>query len=564
MEKNKIAQSFFYFLIAVGTVTGCSGGKFSANSLGSSVDPLLKYAWHLSNTGQKVFATTPAVSGYDLNLQNTWSQKIYGKGVLVQISDDGLEDTHEDLTENFSYLNQSKNYTLSSPFTATTAPPQASDDNHGTCVAGLVAAAGWNTVGSRGVAPKARLLIANFLSGNVTQTQPKYLDQASGDFDFSNMSWGITQNTLDLIDTSYSAQLKTMATTKRGGKGALFVKASGNDYAVLCNGSSSTYCLGNSNFDSDNTNPYIIVVAAMNSLGQSASYSSPGSDLWISSFGGEFGDDSPAMLTTDRMGCSKGYSVSTESSAFEKGASAENKNCNYTSTFNGTSSAAPTLTGVIALLLEANPALTWREVKYILAKTATVDNYVTGSIAHPLSYTMPTGYEWEQKWITNAAQFKFQNWFGFGRVNVDAAVTLAKSFITTPFNLGTYTETNWADANTGLSTAIPDFSATGATSTLNITTDLTVEAVQIQLTVTHSDISELAVELTSPAGTKSILINGRNSLTGISGFTGETFLSNAFYQESSLGNWTLKVVDTKTGTTGTLNSFKINFFGGAH
>ena len=147
---------------------------------------------------------------------------------------------------------------------------------------------------------------------------------------------------------------------------------------------------------------------------------------------------------------------------------------------------------------------------------------------------------------------------------MDAAVALAKSFINTPYDLGTYTETNWADANTSLSTPIPDFDATGATSTLHITTNLTVEAVQIQLTVTHVDISELAVELTSPSGTKSILINGRNSLTGISGFTGETFLSNAFYQESTLGDWTLRVVDTKTGNTGTLNSFKINFFGGAH
>jgi subtilisin family serine protease len=48
----------------------------------------------------------------------------------------------------------------------------------------------------------------------------------------------------------------------------------------------------------------------------------------------------------------------------------ENERYNYTASFNGTSAAAPTASGVIALMLEANPKLTFWEVKYILAKTA--------------------------------------------------------------------------------------------------------------------------------------------------------------------------------------------------
>ena len=38
---------------------------------------------------------------------------------------------------------------------------------------------------------------------------------------------------------------------------------------------------------------------------------------------------------------------------------------------NGTSSATPVTSGSLALILEANPNLTWRDVKYIIAKTAT-------------------------------------------------------------------------------------------------------------------------------------------------------------------------------------------------
>ncbi len=52
----------------------------------------------------------------------------------------------------------------------------------------------------------------------------------------------------------------------------------------------------------------------------------------------------------------------------------------------------PFLSGVIALILHANPALTWRDVKYILAKTATPVDYVTsGSIAHLLGEATPSG-----------------------------------------------------------------------------------------------------------------------------------------------------------------------------
>ncbi|MEQ1724201.1 MAG: S8 family peptidase, partial [Pseudobdellovibrio sp.] len=525
--------------------------------------PLAKYAWHLLNTGQTVFAATSAVAGNDLNLISTWSQKIYGKNIWIQISDDGLEDTHEDLQPNFPYYPTSKNYTLSSPFTATTSPPISSTDNHGTSVAGLVAAVSGNKFGSLGVAPRAQLSIANYLSDAVTDSTAKLLDQATGDFDISNMSWGFRQNTLAPLNSTYNTQIKSLITTKRSGLGTIFVKAAGNDFAVKCNGSSSVYCIGNSNFDGENAMPYMIVVGALNSSGDTSSYSSPGSALWISAFGGEYGSDSPAMITTDRAGCAVGYATSAGSVAFESGASSENSNCKYTSTFNGTSSASPVVSGSIALILEANPNLSWREVKYILAKTATVSDYVTGSISHPIS-TMPSSYVWEQKWITNAAGYKFQNWFGFGRINIDAAVAMAIDMITTPIDLGTYTETNWAQTNSGLSLAIPDFSATGVTNAIVVSTDLTVEAVQIRVAATHSDISELALELTSPAGTKSILVNGRNSLTGIANYINDTFISNAFYQESTVGTWTLKVVDTKSGTTGTLTSFGINFVGGSH
>jgi len=223
---------------------------------------------------------------------------------------------------------------------------------------------------------------------------------------------------------------------------------------------------------------------------------------------------------------------------------------------------AHTFTGAVALLLEANPNLTWRDVKYILAKTAVPMNYVTtGGISHPLSVALPSGYTWEQTWVVNKAGFPFHNWYGFGKVDVDSAVAMAKSYTS---NLGTYTETNWANSSGAISIAVPDNSAVGGSSTLTVASgsNVTIEAVRLKLSVTHADISELAVELTSPSGTKSILVNMRNSLTGISHFSNDIFLSNAFYQESSQGTWTLKVIDGRSGNTGTITSWSLDFTGG--
>lgn len=559
----------FFALSFVGIMTGllgtlftnCAPATFESIDLTSlnGEDPLLKYAWYFGNTGQKVFATQPGIAGNDLNLQQTWSLGFYGLGVKVLVSDDGLEDTHEDLNGSFLYGNKSKNYRLASPWVSNTASPGGSEDNHGTAVAGLIAAVGGNGVGSRGVAPRAQVAIANFLGTGVTQNTANLIDQATGDFDVFNMSWGGWQNTVSAPDTTFESQLKYGVTNGRSGKGSIYTKAAGNEFVTDCRGSTND-CVGNSNFDADNTNPYVIVTGALNARGAAASYSSFGSNLWISSFGGEYGTDSPAMVTTDRTGCSNGYSkTGASASAFERGVS-ENASCKYTATFNGTSSATPVLSGVIALLLEANPQLTWRDVKYILAKTAKKVHTGAVNIPHPLAVASPTGYVWEPGWFMNQAGFNFNNWYGFGQVDVDAAVTMARSYTS---SFGPFTTTNWANTATGLNVAIPDFSATGSlATTMTVSSTMKIEAVQLKLSVTHDNIAQLAVELTSPSGTKSVLVNMNNALVGIHNYAGEVFLTNAFYQEPANGTWTLKVYDGAMGVTnGVITGWSLNFFG---
>ena len=91
---------------------------------------------------------------------------------------------------------------------------------------------------------------------------------------------------------------------------------------------------------------------------------------------------------------------------------------------NGTSYAAPIVSGVIALMLEANPNLGWRDVMEIIALSAKKIDF--------------SGTNSDNPWIENAAV----NWngggnyfnvdYGFGGIDASAAVHLAENWTSTP------------------------------------------------------------------------------------------------------------------------------------
>jgi len=317
-------------------------------------------------------------------------------------------------------------------------------------------------------------------------------------------------------------------------------------------------------------------VGAVNAFGRRSSYSTPGSAIWVSAPGGEFGLSveagwaspptnpeyvfEPAMVTTDQSGCDQGYSNDFDGAPynlFEDG-SEENPDCDYTSTFNGTSSATPVTAGVIALLLEANPDLTWRDVKHILASTAEkVDPDQAGVIILETSGIIDQPYQVELGWIENGAGYHFHNWYGFGRVDVTSGVAMAQSYDLD--TLGIFQDSGFTGSGS-LNVGIPDATPTGVESIISVTSDLTIEAVQIQVSVDHGYVGDLGIELRSPEGTRSILLNAYNGFASAD-LDDMVLESNAFYGESSLGNWTLKVVDAYEMVQGTLTNWRIRFYG---
>jgi uncharacterized repeat protein (TIGR01451 family) len=567
-----------------GTVTAAFGGQQASSTLrivrGPPVgpllgsDPLAGEQWYLVNTGQKAYSDHPGAAGEDLRLSGSQGLGLQGAGVKVAVVDTGLQIAHPDLAANvvpgsWNFVDDTDDPSPSNGSTS---------GDHGTSVSGIIGMRYDNAIGGMGVAPGVGLNGYNFLLNQSLATMVRSLGgstskPASDDVWIFNQSFGTSAAAPAAVPTALEAQYLAGVTTLRSGKGALYVKSAGNgfrDFGTASCGEAQAIGVScqNVSMDGKNALPYNLVVGALNARGKRSGYSSAGSAIWVAAPGGEFGYNEsvagagfpayaydPAMVTTDRTGCVNGYSASGAGrSAFNEGGS-PNGLCDYANTFNGTSSAAPATVGAIALLLDARPDLTWRDVKHILATTARrVDPDIP-----PVTVELSNGpYTAELPWTQNATGRWFHNWYGFGAVDVDAAVTYARTY--TANALGALVVGDWIASGAALGLAIPDDSSAGASSRLHVPGDLTVESIQIEVTITHAFPGDLGLELTSPSGSRSILLNIRNGFAPASGLL-MVAGSNLFYGEPASGDWTVKVVDGLPADAGTLDQWKIRVFG---
>ncbi|MBP7948532.1 MAG: S8 family serine peptidase [Verrucomicrobiales bacterium] len=466
------------------------------------------YQWHLRNTGAR-----GGTAGIDVNVAAAWDSWL-GRNVTVGVVDDGLLLTHPDLQQNAA---PDESY----DFNEDDADPMPGPaDRHGTACAGAAAARGNNGIGISGVAPEAKLAGLRLIAG------PSSDDQDAEAFLFHEQtiaiksnSWGPDDDgaTLAAPEALSTAALEHAATFGRGGKGTVFVWAAGN-------GASAG---DNSNFDGWANSVHVIAVSAIGDTGTASWYSEPGANILVCAPSDHSGGHQE-ITTTDLPGAD-GFNTG--------GASGNYPDAAYTNDFGGTSAACPLVAGVVALMLEANPALSVRDVQEILVRTAVRNDPANSG------------------WITNGAGFHFNHQYGAGLVNASAAAVMASGWTPLP-PVETRTLTQSA-----LALAVPDNNASGVNRTFSFSPaeDLRVEHVTVAVDVTHPIRGQLAVDLTSPAGTVSRMAVRR---TGDFGDDLVWTMSTTHCRgESAAGTWTVKVADKAPGTTGTLNAVSLTLIG---
>jgi len=480
-------------------------------------DPLLPRQWTLKNTGQS--GGTP---GADANVFPVWESGRHGEDVVISIVDDGVENAHPDLTNRivpqagYDYRDQDAQPEPEGT-NGIDAEGKPAADSHGTAVAGVAAASGNNGIGVAGAAYAARLVPIRLIGGNAGDDQEaKAMAHRLDLVHISNNSWGADDDgkTITAPGPLMKAALDTALSQGRGGLGTIFVWSAGNGGNEQDNANNDGYA----------NHPGTIAVGALNDLGHRADYSEPGACLIVSAPSGNDKSRSPGSFTTDLLG-ERGYNrTNVESDIAE---------IDYTSTFNGTSSAAPLVSGVVALMLQVNPKLGWRDVQEVLIRSA--------AMAQPEN----------PGWLTNSAKIRFNHEFGAGRVDAAAAVQLASGWR----NLGARRSAVVVKATKDLP-PIPDEGVFEGN--LLVTDELRVEQVTLNLTLTHPSRGELAIDLISPAGTIShLFVPHGDTNQNIE----HRFTSVFQWGESARGDWKLRIRDTVSGNAGQVSDYRLEVFG---
>ncbi|PTX57723.1 subtilisin-like proprotein convertase family protein [Litoreibacter ponti] len=470
-------------------------------------DPLFSSQWHLNL----------------INVRDVW-RDYSGEGVVVGVFDDGVDFNHEDLDDNFdARLNIVTNGFNWNPF------PNTMENGHGTAVAGLIAAEAGNGRGGVGVAHGATIgAVDVFDDVDLNGLDAERALYHTSNFDIASNSWGYTPLFFELspyddFASSIIPAYQNAAEVGRGGLGTVIVQAAGND-TLNVQGSG------------EHTTRFAITVAATDRNNWVEDYSNYGTGILISAPSGS--------VTTDISGRG-GYA-----------------NGNYTtasgpSAFGGTSASTPIVSGVIALMLDANEQLGWRDVNSILAMSASQTGSTFGS-TH-------SGFE-QGDWFANASG----NWngggatfhmsYGYGIVDALAAVRMAEAWV--HMTDGAATSLNEVSRSyfNGTDVRIPSIGS--IESSIMVTDeDIEIDYVNVTVSIRHSYGSNLEAFLVSPSGQEYMLFqNPGHSQTMDYGWT-YTLGVAALVGESSLGEWTLRIEDEVSGYSGTLRSFELEFYG---
>uniref|UniRef100_A0A3Q1GFS0 Furin (paired basic amino acid cleaving enzyme) b n=1 Tax=Acanthochromis polyacanthus TaxID=80966 RepID=A0A3Q1GFS0_9TELE len=452
-------------------------------------DPDFPKQWYLS---------TP--THQDLNTKAAWAQGYTGRGVVVTILDDGIEKDHPDLISNYDpEASYDVNDGDADPQPRYT---QRNENRHGTRCAGEVAAAANNDVCGVGVAYNAKIGGVRMLDGEVTDVVEAHsLSLNPQHIHIYSASWGPEDDGKSLDGPAKLAKEAFLQgiTKGRSGLGSIFVWASGNG------GREQDSC----NCDGYTNSIYTLSISSTTQSGNVPWYSEPCSSTLATTFSSGNPGEKQIVTTDLRQKCTDSHT--------------------------GTSASAPLAAGIIALALEANMNLTWRDMQHLVVRTSQPRHLSAGD------------------WKTNGVGRRVSHSYGYGLLDAGAIVGLAQNWttvgpqhqcvntmLTEPRDIGNkLVFSKSVDACWGR----PEYVSS-------------LEHVQARLTLSHNQRGKLAIHLISPLGTRSTLLFPRPNDFSSEGFNDWAFMTTHSWDEDPQGEWTLEIENVAANglTSHTLHS----------
>ncbi|XP_062333907.1 proprotein convertase subtilisin/kexin type 5 [Osmerus eperlanus] len=449
-----------------------------------------------------------------MNIEGAWRRGFTGRGVVVTVLDDGIDPRHPDLQTNYDPL-ASYDITENNPDPTPRYDITNTTNNHGTACAGIIAATANNSHCIVGVSFHARIGGIRMLDGDVTDiVEAQSLSFRPQHVDIYSASWGPEDDgrTVEGPGTLARLALEHAIRSGRKGRGSIFMWASGNG------GRYGDHC----SCDGYASSIYTISVSSSTRDGGQHAPLEPCASTLTTAYGAEE-DQFLETATLDlKQGCTTVHSGSSVSTAMAA--------------------------GVIALALDANPVLTWRDVQHLIVRTS------------------QPGHLDDPDWYTNAAGYKVSHQYGFGLLDAERLVKEAESWRQVPPQ-HVCEETPMLN-----NSVIPEGSvlrsvheSTGCSSHPPHHV-VYVEHVLVRVTVTHGRRGDLSIALTSPAGTRSQLLANRPLDQSTEGFRSWEFMTTHCWGERSSGKWSLEVLDMpspkrENSIQGKLEEWALVFYG---
>ncbi|XP_074652466.1 proprotein convertase subtilisin/kexin type 6-like [Tubulanus polymorphus] len=432
--------------------------------------------WYLEKTKSHTFQT--------LNARVAWEQCVTGKGVNVAIVANSIIQNNPDLHNNYeakiSY----------GPFNKTgSSSLNINPADKATQCAGIIAA-GANHFCGVGVAFDAKIV------GEQMNDKPSDVKLAEALTEHSNkvdVILNILEHTaISPIGQKTMQAIETDIKQGRKSKGTILVTPVG-DLGTSCS------------FNGFINRPESIAVSAIRRNGFKLTDGNHCSAVMATAYSKNQQDTDPIVTVTGNEGCTEDVAGSAPAASFAA--------------------------GIIALALEANPDLSWRDVQHLIVQTSTSKNVRFN----------PNDFVKNQQGISVSPSY------GFGLMDAGKMVKLAEV---------------WKPVPTANVCVLKSRTQTISVNETSCPGDGEIHylehvLVHIKTTLTRCDEGSLHLHLVSPAGTKSALFSG-----GIKGATratvDESILSVGFWAENPIGSWKLEFAN---GCEGLVHEWQLEIRG---